>query len=162
MIVNLSATIAAEPAIVYGYLTDPARYVRWMGTTATLDPEPGGAYRVRMADGFEAVGTFLDVQPPRRLSFTWGWAPGSGRRVLSGGQRDDTLPPGSSRVSIALDPQGRRTRVTLQHDGLPTLELVDNHRIAWRTYLGRLRVCAEGGDPGPDPHTGPTTGAPTP
>jgi uncharacterized protein YndB with AHSA1/START domain len=27
-----------------------------------------------MRDGFEAAGTFEEVEPPRRVVFTWGWA----------------------------------------------------------------------------------------
>ena len=37
-----SVHIAAEPAIVYEYFTDPDAIVRWMGDYAVLDPRPGG------------------------------------------------------------------------------------------------------------------------
>ena len=42
-------------------------------TEATLEPVPGGVYRVSMRDGVEAAGEFVEVDPPRRLVFTWGW-----------------------------------------------------------------------------------------
>jgi len=62
--VEVTVHIAAAPADVFGYFTDPARYVRWMGSEAKLEPEPGGLYRVQMADGMKATGTFLQVESP--------------------------------------------------------------------------------------------------
>ena len=72
--VEVSMHIAASPEATFGYLTDPARYVQWMGSQATLEPVPGGTYRVQMPDGFAASGAFTELDPPRRLAFTWGWA----------------------------------------------------------------------------------------
>jgi len=61
--VTTSVHVAAPPAEVFSYFTDPARYVRWMGAQAGLDPVPGGEYRVRMGDGFEAAGEFTELDP---------------------------------------------------------------------------------------------------
>ena len=70
-VLEVSLHIAAQPETVFPYFTDPTRYVQWMGTEVDLDPVPGGAYRVRMRDGVETVGQFLEVDPPHRLVFTW-------------------------------------------------------------------------------------------
>ena len=72
--VTTSVHVAAPPEEVFSYFTDPARYVRWMGAEAKLNPVPGGEYRIRMGDGFEATGEFTELDPPRRLVFTWGFA----------------------------------------------------------------------------------------
>jgi Activator of Hsp90 ATPase homolog 1-like protein len=72
--VTTSVHVAAPPAEVFNYFTDPARYVRWMGAEAKLNPVAGGEYRIRMGDGFEAAGEFTELDPPRRLVFTWGFA----------------------------------------------------------------------------------------
>ena len=32
---------------MFSYLTDPARFARWQGIDAELDPRPGGAFRFR-------------------------------------------------------------------------------------------------------------------
>jgi uncharacterized protein YndB with AHSA1/START domain len=66
--------IAAPPAEVFAYLTDPARYVRWTGAIAVLDARPGGRYEVVMRDSFRAAGTYAEVDPPHRVVFTWGFA----------------------------------------------------------------------------------------
>ncbi len=75
-ILEVSVHIAAQPETDFPYFTDPARYVLWMGSEVDLEPVPGGTYRVRMRDGVETVGEFLEVDPPRRLVFTWGWTQG--------------------------------------------------------------------------------------
>ena len=72
--VEVSVHVAASPESTFAYLTDPARYVQWMGSHANLEPVPGGTYRVQMADGFAADSTFTEIDPPRRLAFTWAWA----------------------------------------------------------------------------------------
>lgn len=73
-----------------------------MGRTVRLDPIPGGDYFVHMADGFAAVGTFIELVPSQRIEFTWGWAQGAGESVLASSQPDDLLPPGSSRVKVRM------------------------------------------------------------
>jgi uncharacterized protein YndB with AHSA1/START domain len=72
--VEVSMHVAAVPQDVFGFFTDPARYVQWMGSEADLEPVPGGVYRVRMPDGFEAAGRFVQVAFPHLVAFTWGFA----------------------------------------------------------------------------------------
>jgi uncharacterized protein YndB with AHSA1/START domain len=152
--IEVQVALDAPPAEVYRYWTEPDRYQRWMGRMVRLDPRPGGEYFVEMNDGFAAVGTFVALDPDRRVEFSWGWAPGAGRAVLSGAQPDDLLPPGSSRVLVTLDPTDGGTTLRLEHRNLPDQTLRDNHLLAWQTYLARLVVVAAGGDPGPEPHAG--------
>ena len=70
--VEITMHIPAAPEDVFPYSTDPARYVQWMGSEAMLEPVPGGVYRIRMPDGFAAVGEFLQVTRPHRVVFSWG------------------------------------------------------------------------------------------
>jgi len=154
--VEVSVHIKASPAEVFGYLTDPDRHVRWMGAEATLEPRPGGTYLLRMADGFSSAGTFLEVEAPRLVVFTWGFADAeAAQRTLheAGVIVGNPMPAGSTRVTVTLDDQDGGTRLTLRHDDLPSAELHEGHDIAWNTYLPRLAISSEGGDPGPDPHS---------
>ncbi|MEP7055484.1 MAG: SRPBCC domain-containing protein [Actinomycetota bacterium] len=144
-IVEVSVHIAALPETVFPYFTDPARFVRWMGSDATLEATPGGIYRVRMRDGVQTEGEFVEVEPPRRLVFTWGWT------------GDGEVPPGASRVVITLEPRDGGTQVVLRHHGLPDGQR-DHHRAGWDMYIGRLVTCLAGGDPGPDPNSSPEGG----
>jgi uncharacterized protein YndB with AHSA1/START domain len=153
-IVELSVHIPAPPETVFSYLTDPARYIQWMGSQATLEPAPGGTYRVQMDDGFAAAGTFAEVEPPHRLAFTWGWADDDAAQHVLGEPDQDgsALPPGSTRVEVTLQAEPGGTRLTLRHHDLATTELRHAHQVAWETYLHRLAIRAAGGDPGLDPH----------
>lgn len=136
--VECSVTVEAEPEVVFPYFTDPSKIVAWMGARATLSPEPGGVYRVELPIGFNIVGEFEEVDPPRRVVFSWGW------------DHEDTLVrPGSSRVEVDLEPIEEGTRVMLRHHKLSP-DSAAQHTIGWIHYLERLRVAASGGDPGPD------------
>lgn len=94
---EVSVRVAALPKQVFPYLTDPARHGLWMGSEATLEPVPGGTYRVRMPDGVEAAGTFLRVEPPSGLAFTWGFAgPEVAEHVRHEAARGSPMPAGST------------------------------------------------------------------
>ncbi|MFL5909977.1 MAG: SRPBCC domain-containing protein [Mycobacteriales bacterium] len=140
-VVEVSVHVEAQPETVFSYFTDPARYVQWMGGSATLDPAPGGAYRVGMRDGVQAAGEFVEVEPPHRLVFTWGWT------------HDLAVAPGSTRVVVTFHEEDGGTRVVLRHYDLPSDEQRDHHSSGWNLYLRRLTVRVAGGDPGPDPNT---------
>jgi uncharacterized protein YndB with AHSA1/START domain len=139
-VVEVVLHIAAQPETVFPYFTDPDRYAQWMGNHATLEPVPGGSYRIEMRGGVEAAGEFVEIDPPKRLVFTWGWTD------------DHSVPPGSTQVVITFEEDDGGTRVVLRHHGLPTDDRRDHHRAGWELYLGRLGTRATGGDPGPDPN----------
>ena len=42
LVVSRETHIPAPPAAVFAFLTDPEKILRWMGTEAQLDPQPGG------------------------------------------------------------------------------------------------------------------------
>jgi uncharacterized protein YndB with AHSA1/START domain len=130
--------IAAHAETIFPFLTDAEKMARWIGTSAALDPRPGGDFRLEMGDGNVVVGNFLEVDPPRRVVFTWGWE-GAG----------SPLPPGASTVEITLIPDGDGTLLRLRHLGLPAGQ-IPPHATGWDHYLARLVVAGEGGDPGPD------------
>ena len=155
--VEVTVLVPAVPPDVFGFFTDPARYVQWMGSQADLEPVPGGVYRVRMADGFCAAGRFLAVEPSRLVVFSWGFADdeAASRTKREGGEAGGAgaMPAGSTRVTVTfLGTEDGGTLLTLRHENLPSESLREGHDVAWNTYLPRLVVRAAGGDPGPDPH----------
>jgi uncharacterized protein YndB with AHSA1/START domain len=139
-VLEISVHIEAPPDTVFSYFTDPDRYVQWMGTRAELEPKPGGTYRVIMRDGVQASGEFVEVDPPRRLVFTWGWS------------HDHAVAPGSTRVEVTLVEEAGGTRVVLRHHGLPDTDQRQHHLDGWELYLSRLGAAATGEDPGADPN----------
>jgi uncharacterized protein YndB with AHSA1/START domain len=137
--VEREIAIAASPETVWQFLVDPIKATRWMGMTATFDPRPGGAYRCDVIPGHTASGEFVELDPPRRLVFTWGW------------EGDNPVRPGSTTIEIELAPEGDGTTLRFVHRDLPDAEAAQSHAHGWDHYLGRLAIAAPGGDPGADP-----------
>src|SRR3546814_11149586 len=48
LVVRRETHIPAPPAAVFALLTDPEKILRWMGTEAQLEPQPGGLYLVNV------------------------------------------------------------------------------------------------------------------
>jgi uncharacterized protein YndB with AHSA1/START domain len=143
-VVDREIRIEAEAETVFPFLTHPDRMVRWMGLRATLDPRPGGVFSVDMVGDFGIEGEYLEVVPPSRVVFTWGY------RDFP--EEHNPLPVGSSTVEVDLVPDGAATIVRLRHHVTP--QLADFHALGWDNYLGRLADVAAGRDPGPDPFMG--------
>lgn len=141
--VEREVAIAADPQTVWEFLVDPEKATRWMGETASFDARPGGEYRVGVIPGNVARGAFVELDPPRRLVFTWGWEPGP--------STVSSVPPGSSTIEIELVPDGDGTLLRFAHRDLPTEESRTSHAHGWDHYLARLATAASGGDPGRDP-----------
>ncbi len=72
LLVRREVQIAAPPSTVFAFLTDPEKILRWMGTEATLEPNPGGLYLLNV-NGRVARGRFTEVIPVHRLAYTFGW-----------------------------------------------------------------------------------------
>jgi len=137
-LVVVQRRINARPATVFTFFTDRDRWLSWQGVSAEIDARPGGVFRMNVRGDGWASGTFVAIEPPHTIVFTWGWE-----------GEDSPVPPGSSTVEITLQPDGDGTLLTLRHSGLP-LPAMDVHRDGWQHYTARLAVRAEGGDPGPD------------
>src|SRR5271156_2018569 len=97
---STSVRIAAPPEVVFPYFTDPQLMVTWIGERADLDARPGGKFAVDVG-GAAARGSYIAVEPPHRVVFTWGIP------------EDATLPPGSSTVEVELVADGTDTIVNL-------------------------------------------------
>jgi uncharacterized protein YndB with AHSA1/START domain len=138
--VVLTRVIAASPATVFSFFTDLERWISWQGVGGELDPRPGGGLKVQMPGGQVASGAFVELVPHSRIVFTWGW--------------DGDAPPvepGSTTVVVELEPDAEgRTLLRLTHRDLAPLPIAEHHREGWERYLDRLRIRAEGGDPGTD------------
>jgi uncharacterized protein YndB with AHSA1/START domain len=127
-VVTATITIAAPPAAVFPYFTDPNLLVRWIGDTAELAPEPGGLFALDMGET-RVRGSYIAVDPPNRVVFTWG--------VLD----SETLPSGSTTVEIRLTADGDQTIVELSHRDLP-FDWRARHRDGWTKNLGVLERTA--------------------
>ena len=78
--------IEASPDEAFDLLTQPERLRRWQAVSASVDLRIGGEYRLTVVPGNIASGTFTEIEPGRRLVYSWGW------------QDNDGVPPGSSTI----------------------------------------------------------------
>jgi uncharacterized protein YndB with AHSA1/START domain len=141
--VEREVAIAASPETVWQFLVDPAKATCWMGQAASFDARPGGAYHVDVIPGHVASGEFVELDPPHRLVFTWGWEAGK--------DGPNPVPPGSSTIEIQLTPSGDGTTLRFTHRDLPNEAAAESHAHGWDHYLERLVTAAAGGDAGEDP-----------
>ena len=145
-VVRRETQIAAPPATVFAYLTDPQKILSWMGTEASTEPHPGGLYLVKGIGGNVARGAFREVVPVHRLAYSFGW------------DGKEEVPAGSSLIEIDLIDRDGGTLLRMTHSGLPNEAQCAAHDKGWAHYLGRLTIAATGRNPGPDLHK-PTTKA---
>jgi uncharacterized protein YndB with AHSA1/START domain len=118
--------IAAPPERVFPYIVEADLLSRWIGDESWNDPRPGGVFRLRFGETI-VRGEFVEVDPPRRVVFTWGHE-----------EAERSLPAGSTTVEVDLEQHDGGTRVRLRHSGLPNAEEVERHNEGWDRYLPEL------------------------
>ncbi|MEP6692758.1 MAG: SRPBCC domain-containing protein [Gemmatimonadaceae bacterium] len=127
-------TIRAPRQRVFDAWTKPEELKKWHApgpmtvALADMDLRVGGAYRIHMqAPGGEehrVVGTYREVDPPRRVVYTWKWETGT----------DDTV----SVVSIDFVERGAETEVVLRHDGFSRDEARASHLQGWNAIMDKM------------------------
>ena len=127
--------IEARPQTVFEFFTDPEKLTRWLAVEATLDPRPGGVchqtHEGREGARYSMRGEFVEVQPPHRLVFTWGFT-----------NPEIEVEPGASTVEVTFTEHAGGTLLRLEHRDLPAPER-GNHDGGWNTMLERLRRAVE-------------------
>jgi uncharacterized protein YndB with AHSA1/START domain len=97
-------------------------------TQAETDPRVGGAFRIVMVDDQSSTvhgGTYLEIDRPRRLVFTWS-SPATGFR--------------DSIVTVTFQPSSNGTTVVEIHQvGLPDEEAKNSHHAGWSDVLRELQ-----------------------
>jgi uncharacterized protein YndB with AHSA1/START domain len=135
-------TIKASAERVFRAFTDPEERMKWWGrvggyrgTENVSDLRVGGRWesRGRSADGstYAVRGTYLEVDPPRLLVFTWlhDWEE----------HADETV------VRIELQERGGETVVRLTHSGFTSEKSRADHDEGWDRVNDWWRLYAENG-----------------
>ena len=135
---RLQRTFAAPREDVYRAWTDPQAMTQWFGSrsvrkpSAEADVRPGGRYRITMRSrtGYtiHCFGTYLEVEPPERLVYTFAWQK---MGLLTRGM-------GDSRVTVEFRDLGGSTEVSLTHELRDTRWLHAFHAWGWRRSLDNL------------------------
>jgi uncharacterized protein YndB with AHSA1/START domain len=129
-VIEIPRRLPAPVAEVFRWWTEADRLREWMSPIGTVEAEVdlrvGGALRIVMrGDGtvIEHVGKYVEIDPPRRLVFTW-VSPFTG------------IEP--SLITVELKPDGvDATQLRLVHNQLPE-SVATSHRDGWGAMLDRL------------------------
>ncbi|MET9317857.1 SRPBCC domain-containing protein [Kribbella sp. NPDC003505] len=126
--IRIERVLPATIGRVYDAWTRAEVLVRWYCPNPKLelkvdaDVRAGGSYVVEM--GPHVVrGTYLEVDPPHRLVFSWKW---------------DGTDDEPTRVEVELTEVADGTRMVLSHTGFATAEDAANHRMGWDPQVERL------------------------
>ncbi len=132
---ELAGTFEAPPARVFDAWTRGESLAQWMRpyemavVSAEADLRIGGYFRValRGREGEVVIfGEYLEVEPPRRLRFTWESPITFGRPTI---------------VTLAISGRGigdAETLLELTHERLHDDLSVERHGEAWRELFGKL------------------------
>ena len=134
-----SIDINAPASAVFAALTEPEQLTQWWGreggfrtTRAMADVRVGGAWAMYGVTGEgeqnDLFGTYLIVDPPHHLAFTWRRDP-----ALA----DDTI------VRYDLEERNGVTHLTVTHTGFVNAEDHDDHVHGWGTVLGWVAAHVE-------------------
>ena len=140
MTIEKSVLVPLSADETFALLTQPERLRRWQVVSARMDLRAGGDYRWTVVPGANASGTIIEVEPGKRLVFTWGWEEGESEPA-----------PGESTITITLEPAEGGTTVRLVHEGL-TPGQEEAHAHGWDHFLGRLVAAGAEGEAGLDPN----------
>jgi uncharacterized protein YndB with AHSA1/START domain len=134
--IHAQIDIDAPAAEVFEALTDPAQLASWWGSPDSyrtfdwkLDLRVGGAWSCQAENPHTGqrstvVGEYLELDPPRRLAYTWlpSW--------------DNVV---ATTVRIELDESAGRTRVRVVHTGFEgRAQSCQGHAAGWIRVLGWL------------------------
>jgi uncharacterized protein YndB with AHSA1/START domain len=146
--VHVTRELPARREDVFRAWTEPDLFARWFtppgnsSVTAELDVRPGGDYRItlertQLVPGTSyIVGRYLEVDPPERLVFTFGWEEPPPLADLEGLDELDSM------VTVQFRDRGQSTEISITHERLGTAELRAFHRWGWETTLEQLATVA--------------------
>lgn len=135
---SMAHTFEASPERLFAAWTDPDQFVQWFGphgmtiTFCEFDLRVGGTWRLE-AEGLGTrralSGRYVEIDPPRRLVFTWAWH-----------ETGDLATSREHETTVALEfkPVGRRTELTLTQSRFRDRTGTDNHRWGWTQSFEKL------------------------
>ena len=120
----------APVELIWQMWTDPEHFKNWYGPTgftvpvAEMDMRVGGKHLVCMAspDGsmkMWTTGTYTEIIPNQRLVYTDSPADENGNQVSPSSLGMPDGYPATTQVTVILEDLGGRTKMTVQHAGMP-------------------------------------------
>ena len=135
---TLQRKFPVAPEKVWRAWTDPQALKQWFGPSgrhqpvavADVDLRVGGRFRLVFGgpdgDEHEAAGVYKEVQPHRKLVFTWCWP--------------RTTPDRISQITILLRAEGNGTDMEFRHEQFFDAAARDGHLRGWSETFGKLEA----------------------
>jgi uncharacterized protein YndB with AHSA1/START domain/DNA-binding transcriptional ArsR family regulator len=130
--------IHATAEQVWQALTDADLTARFWGHANVSDWQPGSAWEHRRTDGSgvnDGAGKVLSAEPPTRLSITF--------EGPEGGEPDPSV------VTFLVEPHRDIVRLTVTHENLANLDMLNGISSGWPAVLSNLKSFIETGTPLP-------------
>jgi uncharacterized protein YndB with AHSA1/START domain/DNA-binding transcriptional ArsR family regulator len=127
--------IRAGAQQVWQALTDADLTARYWGHANVSDWQPGSTWEHRRADGsskVDAVGKVIEAEPPTRLVITFEDTPDASREA--------------SVVTFLVEPHHDIVRLTVTHENLPNLAMLNGISSGWPAVLANLKSLLETGE----------------
>ena len=132
-ILQIRRRVKAGAEQIFDLWTNPDLMAQWMSPfpgvvdcKASSDLRPGGTFSLVMSSAEsrrEVSGTYVEIDRPRKLVFTWIGPLTNNMNTL---------------VTVELDPQGDETDLVLTHRRLPTVAIHEGHTRGWGNILDHL------------------------
>ena len=130
---SLARKFNSPPEKVWRAWTDPQALKHWFGpdagkvALAETDVRVGGRFHVVFStlDGeqHDVSGVYREVQPNRKLVFTWAWK---------------STPERVSLVTLTFRPSGSGTEFSMLHEQFFDVAARDRHEYGWTGSLAKL------------------------
>jgi uncharacterized protein YndB with AHSA1/START domain/DNA-binding transcriptional ArsR family regulator len=127
--------IQASAEQVWKALTDADLTAQYWGHRNTSDWQVGSGWEHQRLDGSgnDVVGTVLEAEPPHRLVVTFEDSP------------DEVRPNGPSRVVFEINQDRDIVRLTVTHENLPNVAMLNGISSGWPAVLANLKSLLETG-----------------
>lgn len=140
-LLRVQRVVNATRERVFHAWTDPEELEKWWGpgeyTTpeARVDLRVGGTYSLVMqppdgAPPFRLSGTYLEIDPPSRLVYTWRWD-------------TDEFGPGETTVTVEFVERDGRTEVVVEHGPFVDKDASTPYELGWTGGLENLATHLE-------------------
>lgn len=137
----IERSFAAPRDVVFKAWTDPECMAQWAGPKDfvargdQLDLRPGGIHRACLiapnGDEHWVSGTYIEIEPPRRLVFTHAWERANGQRS------PETV------VTLEFTDMGDVTHMRFHQAFFDSFESRDGHEGGWSESFDRLQRFVE-------------------
>lgn len=124
MKVEVERVLNASKEKLYGMWTKPEMISTWMGVKVEIEPKVGGFLKMDFGEKELTTGTFKELQPFEKVSFTW---------ISMVGNEHST---GETLVTITLaEVSPGKTNMKLVHTGFKTEFARREHDGGWNEYF---------------------------